>query len=134
MQTQGKGTFEITHEVAALVSKSKVHMGTVAVSIAHTSASLVIYENADPSARVDLHDYFERLVPEEAALYQHSAEGIDDSTSHLRMALTRSNEVIPILEGKLCLSLWQGLYVFEHRRKPHPRTVWVNIMGSVAHE
>jgi len=130
VRTGGKGTYEITDEVASVVAKSEVKSGTATVFVQHTSASLVIFENADRSARVDLEAYFERLVPEGADYFTHTAEGPDDSTSHIRMVLTRSSEVIPIAEGKLQLGTWQGIFVFEHRRSPHVRRVFVTIVGE----
>lgn len=129
IQTRGKGTYEITGEVARFVRASGVQAGTATVFIQHTSASLVIYENADPSARTDLHAFFEKLAPEDDDLYIHTMEGPDDTTSHLRMALTRSSETIPILEGRLALGTWQGIFVFEHRRAPHQRTLVVSVVG-----
>ena len=117
IQTRGKGTYEITQEVARLVRDSGVQSGHgTTVFLQHTSASLVIYENADPSARTDLHAFFERLVPEDADFLMHTAEGPDDSTSHLRMVLTRSSETVPIMQGRMALGTWQGIFVFEHRR------------------
>ncbi len=127
--TRGKGTYDITGEVARVVRASGVTTGTATVFLQHTSASLVIYENADPSAREDLHRYFERLVPEDVADYVHTAEGGDDTTSHLRMALTRTSENIPVAGGRLALGTWQGIFVFEHRRAPHRRTVVVSVVG-----
>ncbi len=127
--TRGKGTYDITGEVARVVRASGVATGTATVFLQHTSASLVIYENADPSAREDLHRYFERLVPEDGAEYVHTAEGGDDTTSHLRMALTRTSENIPVAGGRLALGTWQGIFVFEHRRAPHRRTVVVSVVG-----
>lgn len=127
--TRGKGTYEITDEVARIVRESGVRTGTVTVFIRHTSASLVIYENADPSARTDLHDYFEKIAPEDDD-YAHTLEGPDDTTSHLRMALTRTSEVIPIAAGRLTLGTWQGIFVFEHRRVAHVRQVDVAIIGA----
>ena len=100
IQTKGKGTYEITHEIERIVRESGVTTGTATVFLQHTSASLVIYENADPSARTDLHRFFERLVPEDSADYVHTAEGPDDSTSHLRMVLTRSSETVPVINGR----------------------------------
>jgi secondary thiamine-phosphate synthase enzyme len=129
ISTRGKGTYNITGEVARIVRDSGVTTGTATVLIQHTSASLVIYENADPSARTDLHEFFERLVPEDADYYIHTAEGSDDTTSHLRMVLTRSNESIPVVAGRLALGTWQGLFVFEHRRAPHRRDVVVSVVG-----
>jgi len=128
VQTRGKGTYEITDEVARVVRASGVRTGTVTVFIRHTSASLVIYENADPSARADLHDYFEKIAPE-GGDYVHTLEGPDDTTSHLRMALTRTSEVIPIVGGRMTLGSWQGIFVFEHRRTAHERQVDVAVLG-----
>src|SRR3954468_23598760 len=130
IQTRGKGTYEITHEVARLVREYGLNTGVATVFLQHTSASLVIYENADPSARTDLHNFFEQLVPEDEDYYIHTAAGSDDTTSHLRMVLTRSSEVVPIAKGRLALGTWQGIFLFEHRRAPHRRTVAVSIIGS----
>ncbi len=127
--THGKGTYDLTDQVARVVRASGVTTGTATVFVQHTSASLVIYENADPSARADLHAYFERLVPEDSDDYVHTAEGPDDTTSHLRMALTRTNENVPVIASQLALGTWQGIYLFEHRRAPHRRTVVVSIVG-----
>lgn len=130
IRTRGKGTSEITDEVARIVCESGVRTGTATVFIQHTSASLVIYENADPSARTDLHEFFNRLVPEDADYFVHIAEGSDDMPSHLRMVLTRTSEVIPIVNGRLALGTWQGIFVFEHRRAPHSRTLVVSVVGA----
>jgi len=127
--TRGKGTYEITAQVETLLSASGIRTGLATVFIRHTSASLVIYENADPTARTDLHRYFEDLVPEDHPGLIHTAEGPDDSTSHLKMALTRTSESVPIAEGRLTLGTWQGIYLFEHRRSPHRRTVTVGLLG-----
>jgi secondary thiamine-phosphate synthase enzyme len=127
--TRGKGTYEITDEIATLVRRSGIQTGLVTVFLQHTSASLVIYENADPTARADLHRFFEDLVPEDHPSLIHTMEGPDDSTSHLRMALTRTSESIPIAEGGLQLGTWQGIYLFEHRRAPHSRNVVVSFIG-----
>ena len=130
VRTKGKGTYEITDEVASVVAKSEIKSGTATVFVQHTSASLVIFENADRSARVDLEAYFERLVPEDADYFTHTSEGPDDSTSHIRMVLTRSSEVIPIAEGRLQLGTWQGIFLFEHRRSPHLRRLIVTVVGE----
>lgn len=129
VSTRGKGTYEITGDVARIVHESGVTTGTVTVFIQHTSASLVIYENADPSARTDLHQFFEELVPEDETYYVHTAEGSDDTTSHLRMVLTRTSEVVPIAAGQMQLGTWQGIFLFEHRRAPHRRTIVVSVVG-----
>ena len=130
VNTRGKGTYEITDEVARVVRASGVTTGTATVFLQHTSASLVIYENADPSARYDLHAYFERIAPEDADYYVHTTEGPDDTTSHLRSVLTRSGEVVPIVNGRLALGTWQGIFVFEHRRAAHRRSVVVTVVGE----
>jgi secondary thiamine-phosphate synthase enzyme len=130
VSTRGKGTYEITREVARIVQESGITSGLATVFLQHTSASLVIFENADPSAREDLHEYFERIAPENASYLVHTAEGPDDSTSHLRMALTRTSENIPVHRGALALGTWQGIFVFEHRSAPHRRTIVVSVVGA----
>jgi secondary thiamine-phosphate synthase enzyme len=130
ISTRGKGTYEVTAEVERIVQASGVATGTATVFLQHTSASLVIYENADRSARTDLHEFFERLVPEDEDYYQHTAEGSDDTTSHLRMVLTRSSEVVPIVAGQLALGTWQGIFLFEHRREAHRRSGVVSGVGE----
>jgi secondary thiamine-phosphate synthase enzyme len=127
--TRGKGTYEITDEVARIVRASGVVTGLATVFIQHTSASLVSYENADPSARTDLHEFFERLVPEDEDYYIHTAEGPDDTTSHLRMILTRTSECVPVGQGRLALGTWQGIFLFEHRRAAHRRSLVVSVVG-----
>ena len=129
LTTTGKGTYEITDQVESLLHASGITTGIATVFVQHTSASLVIYENADPTARADLHRFFEDLVPEDNPSLIHTAEGPDDSTSHLRMALTRTSESIPVAEGRLQLGTWQGVYLFEHRNSPHRRTVTVSLLG-----
>ena len=130
VQTRGKGTYEITDAVARVVAESGVHTGIATVFLQHTSASLVIYENADPSARADLHHYFEKLVPEDDPGWVHTLEGPDDTTSHLRMALTRTSETIPVVNGHMALGTWQGIFVFEHRHASHARRVVVSVVGD----
>ena len=127
--TRGKGTYEITEPVAQILRQSGLQTGLVTVFVQHTSASLVIYENADPSARVDLHAFFEKLVPEDTDYFVHTDEGPDDMPSHLRMVLTRTSEAIPVAQGRLQLGTWQGIFLFEHRRAPHRRTVVVTVLG-----
>lgn len=130
VRTHGKGTLEITREVAGIVSRSGIRNGTVTVFVQHTSASLVIMENADPSARQDLEMFFEKLVPENTPWFVHTLEGPDDMPSHIRMALTRTSEVIPILNGRMTLGTWQGIFLFEHRRAPHHRQIAVSVVGE----
>jgi secondary thiamine-phosphate synthase enzyme len=129
LTTTGKGTYEITDQVESLLRSSGITTGLATVFVQHTSASLVIYENADPTARADLHRFFEDLVPEDHPGLIHTAEGPDDSTSHLRMALTRTSESIPVANGRLQLGTWQGVYLFEHRNSPHRRTITVSLLG-----
>ena len=128
--THGKGTYEITDEVSALLKASGIRTGLATVFLQHTSASLVIYENADSTARDDLHSFFEDLVPEDNPRLIHTAEGPDESTSNLRMALTRTSESVPVAGGRLQLGTWQGIYLFEHRSAPHRRTVVVSLIGN----
>lgn len=130
LATDGKGTYELTEQLAEVVRASGVRRGLVNVFLRHTSASLVIYENADPSARADLLRFFEQLVPDDLTGYAHTAEGPDDLTSHLRMALTRTSEQIPIVDGRLGLGTWQGVFLFEHRHAPHRREVIVTVLGE----
>ena len=128
--TNGKGTYEITRDVEATGRQSGVSDGMVTVFVKHTSASLVIMENADPSARRDLEEYFERLVPEDTPYFIHTMEGPDDMLSHIRMALTRTSEVIPVVDGRMALGTWQGIFLFEHRRARHSRNIVVSVVGN----
>lgn len=128
--TRGKGTYEITAQVADLIFRSGIREGQVTIMVRHTSASLVIMENADPEARHDLEEFFERLVPENTPWFTHTYEGSDDMPSHIRMVLTRTSEVIPVMGGRMSLGTWQGIFLFEHRRAPHVRQVVVSIIGE----
>ena len=130
VRTNGKALHEITDDVRATIDRCGVRNGTVTVFVQHTSCSLVIMENADPTARRDLEAFFDRLVPEDADHFTHSAEGSDDMPSHIRMALTRTSETIPIVDGKMQLGTWQGVFLFEHRRAPHRRRLSVTIIGE----
>lgn len=130
VRSEGKGTYEITAEVARMVEESGVKTGTVTVFVQHTSASLVIMENADPSARTDLHAFFDHLVPEDTPYFVHTYEGPDDMPSHIRMALTRTSEVIPVVEGRMVLGTWQGIFLFEHRAQAHERRLVVMVSGE----
>jgi secondary thiamine-phosphate synthase enzyme len=130
VRTRGKGTYEITEQVSEVLSRSGVVAGTLTVFIQHTSCSLIIMENADPTARRDLEEFFDRLVPENAPYFEHHSEGPDDMPSHIRMVLTRSSEVIPITDSRMQLGTWQGIFLFEHRRASHERNVFVTVMGE----
>lgn len=127
IQTFGKKTYEITDKVSEIVQRSAIKNGTVTVFIQHTSASLIIYENADPTARVDLENFFDKLVPENLAYFTHTYEGSDDMPSHIRMVLTRTSETIPIMDGRMCMGTWQGIFVFEHRHHKHTRSIVVAV-------
>jgi secondary thiamine-phosphate synthase enzyme len=128
--TTGKGTYEITDKIEAIVRESEVENGVVTVFTQHTSCSLIVMENADPTARRDLEEFFDRLVPENADYFEHDAEGADDMPSHIRMVLTRTSETIPIVDGRMQLGTWQGIFLFEHRRASHRRKVVVTAMGE----
>jgi secondary thiamine-phosphate synthase enzyme len=129
IRTRGKGTLEITGEVRRAIEESGIKDGIVTVFVRHTSASLVIMENADPSARRDLEMYFDRLVPENTPWFSHTLEGPDDMPSHIRMALTRTSETIPIHNGRMTLGTWQGIFLFEHRSAPHQREISLTVIG-----
>ena len=128
--TRGKGTYEISDEVGAIVRASGIQQGVVTVFVRHTSCSLVVMENADPSAREDLHAYFDRLVPENESYFVHTCEGPDDMPSHIRMVLTDVDKNVPIIDGQMVLGTWQGLFLFEHRNAPHTRRIAVSVMGE----
>jgi secondary thiamine-phosphate synthase enzyme len=129
VMSKGKGTCEITHAVQEIVATSKVRQGIATVFVQHTSCSLLMMENAAPAARRDLEDFFDDLVPEDRD-YEHDDEGADDMPAHIKMALTRTSETIPILKGQLHLGTWQGIFLFEHRRDPHRRRITVTIIGD----
>ena len=131
LRTKGKGLYEITDDVQAKVDRCDVRNGTVTVFVQHTSCSLVVMENADPTARRDLEEFFDRLVPEDADYFTHGSEGSDDMPSHIRMVLTRTSETIPIADGKMQLGTWQGIFLFEHRRAPHRRKILITLMGEM---
>src|SRR5450755_3320971 len=130
VKTNGKGTYEITDEIQSKIDKSGVRHGTVTVFVQHTSCSLIAMENAAPAARRDLERFFDKLVPENQE-FEHNDEGSDDMPSHIRMALTRTSETVPIADGKMQLGTWQGIFLFEHRRDPHRRKISVTIIGEV---
>src|SRR5437016_5101558 len=131
VRTKGKGLYEITDDVQAKIDRCGVQNGTVTVFVQHTSCSLLIMENADPTARRDLEEFFDRLVPEDADYFTHGSEGSDDMPSHIRMALTRTSETIPVVDGKMQLGTWQGIFLFEHRRALPLRRVSVTVIGEM---
>ncbi|MGD8395904.1 MAG: secondary thiamine-phosphate synthase enzyme YjbQ [Candidatus Eiseniibacteriota bacterium] len=130
VSTTGRGLVDITRRVAECVEASGVQTGLCVVFCTHTSASLVIQENADPSATRDLLAWLERLAPDGDDRYTHTAEGPDDMPSHLRAAMTRTSETIPIAGGRLALGTWQGIYLAEHRQTPHRRRLIVHLHGQ----
>ncbi|MEM9063854.1 MAG: secondary thiamine-phosphate synthase enzyme YjbQ [Planctomycetota bacterium] len=127
IRTAGKGLVEITSRVADVVSGSGVEVGLCTVFVRHTSASLIIQENADPSAAHDLERWLDRLVPESDSLYTHTAEGPDDMPAHIKAGLTATSQSIPISDYRLVLGTWQGIYLWEHRARPHARRVIVDV-------
>ncbi|HVS64208.1 MAG TPA: secondary thiamine-phosphate synthase enzyme YjbQ [Thermoanaerobaculia bacterium] len=128
--TRGRGLEEITAAVAEVVREAGIEEGLCTVMVRHTSASLVIQENADPSARHDLEQFLERLVPEHDPHFTHTAEGPDDMPSHIKAALTATSLSIPIERGRLGLGTWQGIYLWEHRTSPKRRRVWVHVLAG----
>ena len=130
ISTRGRGTYDITRDVAKVVSTSAARVGLATVFIHHTSASLIICENADPSVREDLEAFAARLVPDGDPVFTHDAEGDDDMPAHIRTVLTQTSIGIPVVDGRLALGTWQGLYLWEHRTSPHTRKVTVMILGE----
>lgn len=130
VSTGGKGTYEFTGRVADEVRKSGLSAGTVTLFCRHTSCSLVIMENADRTARTDLESWMDRLVPEDDPHFEHTLEGPDDMPSHIKMALTRTAEVIPVSDGRLMLGTWQGIFLWEHRTSPHKRAIFLSFQGE----
>ena len=130
ISTRGRGFYDFTEDVIGLVRKSGLQSGLVTLHLQHTSASLLIQENADPEVRRDLERFFERLVPDGDTLFRHTAEGEDDMPAHVRTALTAVNLSIPVVRGELALGTWQGIYLWEHRYSPHRRKVIVHMIGT----
>ncbi len=130
VKTRGTGLVEITPEVARVLAASRVLDGLVTVYCRHTSASLVIQENADPDVQRDLQAFFRRLVPEGDPLFVHTTEGPDDMPAHVKAALTQTSLSIPVSGGRMLLGTWQGIYLFEHRTQPHTREIVVHVIGS----
>jgi len=130
VSTRGKGLYEFTAEVEQWVSKQGINTGLATLFIRHTSASLTIQENADPDVIHDLNAWFGRLVQENDPHFRHTLEGPDDMPAHIRSALTATQLSIPVINGSLALGTWQGIYVFEHRRSPHRRSVAIHLIGD----
>ena len=131
IRTNGKGTYEITDNIQGKIDKCGLRSGTVTIFVQHTSCSVIVMENADPTARRDLEEFFNRLVPEDTDYFTHGSEGSDDMPSHIRMVLTRTSETIPIVDGKMQLGTWQGIFLFEHRDAPHRRRIFLTIIGEM---
>ena len=128
--TKGQGLTEITGDIARWVAEQGMDTGLLSIYCRHTSASLVIQENADPDVMRDLENFFKRLVAEDPKLYRHTSEGADHMPAHLRSALTQTTLAIPITGGRMALGTWQGIYLFEHRRRPHKRQLVVHLTGG----
>jgi secondary thiamine-phosphate synthase enzyme len=130
ISTRGRGLYEFTDEVVSWIAKNNFKNGLLTLHLRHTSASLLIQENADPDVRRDLEGFFTRLVPDGDPLFIHTAEGEDDMPAHIRTALTTVNLSIPLQQGRLALGTWQGIYVWEHRLAPHARRVAMHFIGE----
>ncbi len=130
LRTRGRGLYEFTGDAQALVRGSGIRTGVATLHVRHTSASLLIQENADPDVRVDLESFFSRLVPDGDSIYIHTMEGPDDMPAHVRTALTQVNLSIPVVDGRLALGTWQGIYLWEHRSHPHSRSIAFHVIGE----
>ena len=130
ISTRGRGFYEFTHEISAWIRRSGARDGLLTLQIRHTSASLVVQENADPDVRRDLEAFFARLVPDGDSLFVHTLEGDDDMPAHVRSALTATQVSIPVREAGMTLGTWQGIYLWEHRARPHTRQVALHFIGE----
>jgi secondary thiamine-phosphate synthase enzyme len=130
ISTRGRGLYEFTDQVSAWVAKNRLQNGLLTLHLRHTSASLLIQENADPDVRRDLEEFFARLVPDGDPIFVHTVEGDDDMPAHVRTALTTVNLSIPVISGELTLGTWQGIYLWEHRQAPHSRKVSMHLIGE----
>jgi secondary thiamine-phosphate synthase enzyme len=128
--TRGQGLYEFTAEAGQFTRKAGVALGQLTAFIRHSSASLVIQENADPTVRRDLDEFLRRLVPEDTPWFRHREEGPDDMPAHIKAALMQTSLIIPVSKGELALGTWQGLYLFEHRSAPHQRRVLLHLVGD----
>ena len=129
VRTSGRGLVDVTAKVRGFLTTHRCETGLMTIFCRHTSASLLIQENADPSVRSDMEAYFERIAPE-STMYEHDTEGPDDMPAHLRTALTQTHLAIPVVGGELALGTWQGIYLFEHRRAPHTRELILHLLGE----
>ncbi len=130
VSTRGKGLYDVTREIDAWLGEQRIRDGLLTVFIRHTSASLVIQENADPDVLGDLESFFARIAPESTGAYRHESEGPDDMPAHIRAALTQTQLAIPVDGGRMALGTWQGVYVFEHRAAPHSRDLALHLIGE----
>jgi len=130
VRTRGKGLYDFTHDVESWLRPSQISTGLLTLFLQHTSASLTIQENADPDVILDLNDFFGRIAPEDNRLYRHTMEGPDDMPAHIRAALTATQLSVPVVNGKMVLGTWQGLYVFEHRSSSHSRNIVLHLLGE----
>jgi secondary thiamine-phosphate synthase enzyme len=130
IRTNGPGLVEFTKEAARIVADAGITTGLAHVFCRHTSASLLIQENADPDVQLDLAAFFKRLVPDGDPLFLHQSEGPDDMAAHVKSALTQTTLAIPVADGRMMLGTWQGIYLFEHRRRPHTRQVVIHVLGA----
>jgi secondary thiamine-phosphate synthase enzyme len=130
IDTRGRGLVDITRPVVRWVETQGMTTGLLTVFCRHTSASLLIQENADPDVRTDLEAFFEQVAPEAPGRYVHDSEGPDDMPAHIRTALTQVSLSIPLVDGRLALGTWQGIYLFEHRRRPHRREIVLHLVGA----
>lgn len=130
LTSPGPGLIEVTDEITAWVADQSIRRGLLTLFLRHTSASLLIQENADPDVQRDLDSFFKRLAPEDPSLYRHGTEGPDDMPAHIKAALTQTQLSIPVSDGRLALGTWQGIYLFEHRTAPHRREVLLHLLGD----
>ena len=130
ISTKGRGTYKINNPIENWMKSQRIRSGLITLFIPHTSASLLIQENADPDVLKDLNSFFNRLIPDGDPLYDHQAEGPDDMPAHIRSALTQTQLSIPVKENKMVLGIWQGIYLFEHRIRPHTRNVLLHLLGE----
>jgi secondary thiamine-phosphate synthase enzyme len=130
IQTHGKGLAELTAQISSWVAGQNIASGLLTVFCRHTSASLLIQENADPDVRTDLETFFEEIAPEDSERYVHRTEGVDDMPAHIRSALLQTQLSIPVASGRMALGTWQGIYVFEHRLAPHRREIVLHLLGE----
>jgi secondary thiamine-phosphate synthase enzyme len=130
IRTNGRDLIDVTQSIATWVDSHDLRSGLLTLFCRHTSASLIIQENAAPEVRSDLKTYFEQIAPEDPSRYEHNDEGADDMPAHIRAALTGAHLAIPLIEGRLALGTWQGIYLFEHRRAPHRREIALHLVGE----